>query len=80
MAEILTKVNVLPSGAVSVGYAVGRVYGAVMFDKFGRYEDATRCTQSTKGRGFCEQSELPPGVLAAARAARIAALAKERAS
>lgn len=75
MPQIITKVNVLPSGAVSVGYSVGRVYGAVMFDKDGRYEDATRTTMSSiKGRGFCEQDELPAGVLDAARAARRAAI------
>ena len=71
---IHTTVNVLRSGAVSVSYTVGRVYGAVMFDEHGRYADATRQTQSTKGRGFCEMDELPSGVLCAARAARHSAV------
>lgn len=73
--QIITRVNVLTSGAASVEYAVGRVYGAVMFDEHGRYQDAIRRTQSTKGRGFCEMHELPAGVIEAARAARRAAVA-----
>lgn len=67
---INVEANILRSGAVVISYSVGRVYGAVMFDKNGRYSDATRQTGFSTGRGFCEMDQLPSGVLAAARAAR----------
>ena len=76
MTKITTQATVLRSGAVSVTYSAGRVFGGVMFDEHGRYTDATRQTQASTNRGFCEMNELPAGVLAAAREARRVAVTR----